>query len=117
MNVRRPSFLIGLAVVLAAPAVATAAQAARKDSKGRQLTRNVTFDYIKFDIEGAEIQALEGCKNIVRQHRPAMAVAVYHRPADLWQIPRIVDALLPQSRFFLRSHGHHGFELVLYVTP
>lgn len=74
-------------------------------------------DYIKFDIEGAEAQALEGCKNIIREHRPAMAVAVYHRPADLWRIPRLVDALLPQSRFYLRSHGHHGFDLVLYVTP
>jgi FkbM family methyltransferase len=74
-------------------------------------------DYIKFDIEGAEAQALEGCKNIIREHRPAMAVAVYHRPADLWRIPRLVDAFLPQSRFYLRSHGHHGFELVLYVTP
>lgn len=74
-------------------------------------------DYIKFDIEGAECQALEGCKSIIRRHRPALAVAVYHRPADLWQIPRAVDALLPQSRFFLRSHGHHGFDLVLYVLP
>lgn len=74
-------------------------------------------DYIKFDIEGAESQALEGCRNIIRQHRPAMAVAVYHRPSDLWRIPRLVDALLPKSRFFLRSHGHHGFDLVLYVTP
>lgn len=74
-------------------------------------------DYIKLDVEGAEIPALQGCKNIIQRHRPAIAVAVYHAPADLWLIPRLIDSLLPDSRFFLRSHGHNGFDLVLYAVP
>jgi len=32
-------------------------------------------------------------------------------------LPRMIDDLLPGSRFFLRLHGHHGFDLVLYVIP
>ena len=73
--------------------------------------------YMKFDIEGGEAAALMGASGIIRRSRPALAIAVYHRPADLWQLPRMVDDLLPDSRFFLRLHGHHGFDLVLYVVP
>lgn len=74
-------------------------------------------DYIKLDVEGAELLALEGCKNTILLHHPAIAVAVYHKPADLWQIPRFLDELVPDSRFYLRSHGQHGFDLVLYAVP
>ena len=73
--------------------------------------------YVKFDIEGGEAAALEGARATIRRSRPALAVAVYHRPADLWHLPRMIDDLLPDSRFFLRLHGHHGFDLVLYVVP
>lgn len=73
--------------------------------------------YMKFDIEGGEAAALEGARGTIRRSRPALAIAVYHRPADLWQLPRMIDYLMPGSRFFLRLHGHHGFDLVLYVIP
>jgi FkbM family methyltransferase len=73
--------------------------------------------YVKFDIEGGEAAALGGARDTIRRSRPALAVAVYHRPADLWQLPRMIDDLLPDSHFFLRLHGHHGFDLVLYAVP
>jgi hypothetical protein len=72
---------------------------------------------MKFDIEGGEAAAVRGASGVIRRSRPALAIAVYHRPDDLWQLPRLVDDLVPGSRFYLRLHGHHGFELVLYVVP
>jgi len=72
--------------------------------------------YVKLDIEGSEIAALRGMTRILSQ-RPILAISLYHRPADLWEIPRIVDTLYERPRLRLRQHGHHGFDTVLYVMP
>ncbi|TXM93746.1 FkbM family methyltransferase [Methylobacterium sp. WL116] len=72
--------------------------------------------YVKLDIEGAERDALEGMAELLAR-RPTVAVSVYHRPSDLWDIPQIVANLYDRPRFRLRQHGHHGFDTVLYVTP
>jgi FkbM family methyltransferase len=72
--------------------------------------------YIKMDIEGAEISALHGMKSTL-ERRPTLAVSAYHRPSDLWEIPRLLGRLYPDPVLRLRQHGHHGFDTVLYVTP
>ena len=73
--------------------------------------------YVKLDIEGAEGSALRGMAETLRTARPALAVCVYHKPADLWKLPRLVDELVPNAAFFLRSHAWNGFDLVLYAVP
>ncbi|MBI1898586.1 MAG: FkbM family methyltransferase [Acidobacteria bacterium] len=40
-------------------------------------------DYIKMDVEGAEVRALEGAKNVMRKHRPRLCIATEHT-ADLY---------------------------------
>ncbi len=57
-----------------------------------QLSR---VDFIKMDIEGAEIQALEGARDTVRRYHPRMAISVEHRPTDPDQIPGVVHGLWP----------------------
>ena len=40
---------------------------------------NITqLDFIKMDIEGAEIEALDGCKMIIETLKPDFAIASYH---------------------------------------
>jgi FkbM family methyltransferase len=73
--------------------------------------------YIKLDIEGFEAEALRGMQKLLTRSRPALAVSVYHKPADLWELPRLVRSLLPNSRLYLRQHGHNGFDTVLYAIP
>jgi len=74
-------------------------------------------NYVKLDIEGAEAAAIRGMARTIRSWRPALAVCVYHRPADLWEIPLLIDELLPDSDFYLRAHAWNGFELVFYAVP
>jgi FkbM family methyltransferase len=74
-------------------------------------------NYVKLDIEGAEAAALRGMAKTIQASRPALAVCVYHKPADLWEIPLLIEELLPDSDFYLRAHAWNGFELVLYAVP
>jgi FkbM family methyltransferase len=40
---------------------------------------NITkIDFIKMDIEGAEIEAVEGCREIINNFKPNFAIASYH---------------------------------------
>lgn len=72
--------------------------------------------YVKLDIEGGEIAALHGMAQLLSR-RPMLAISLYHRPADLWEIPRLIGGLYQRPRLRLRQHGHHGFDAVLYVMP
>lgn len=73
--------------------------------------------YIKLDIEGAEMDALKGAAGLIRQHRPLMAVSVYHQQNHLWRIPLFLKTLSPGYQFFLRPHNEEGWDLVCYAVP
>jgi len=73
--------------------------------------------YVKLDIEGAEAAALRGMARTIQSSRPALAVCIYHKPTDLWEIPQLIDDLLPDSALYLRAHAWNGFDLVFYAVP
>jgi FkbM family methyltransferase len=76
------------------------------------------INYVKMDIEGAEIQAIEGLKNTIFMQIPHLAISVYHKPADLWEIPFKINQIAPDAySFFLRVYGHQTFDTVLYCVP
>jgi len=71
---------------------------------------------IKLDVEGAERRAIRGAANTIRSRAPMLSVAVYHQPADLWELADELLALQPRYRFRLRSHGGDGADLMLYAS-
>lgn len=79
--------------------------------------RRITPTFIKMDLEGAEQEALHGGQNTIASCRPRLALSVYHRPEDLWEIPLLVSRIRPDSRFSLVRHsGPEALaEVVLYV--
>ncbi|MBI3556002.1 MAG: FkbM family methyltransferase [Deltaproteobacteria bacterium] len=72
--------------------------------------------FIKFDIEGAERLALLGARKLLGKVKPALAVCVYHRPEDLWQLPLLIKSFNPGYRFYLRASNGYGDELVIYAV-
>jgi FkbM family methyltransferase len=72
---------------------------------------------IKMDIEGAEPAALKGAARMIQRARPGLAVCIYHEPAHLWEIPRLIHEWQLGYRFYLRCHQYSGFDLVLYAVP
>ena len=79
------------------------------------VTERPTF--VKMDIEGAEAAALAGSRRVISEAGPLLALAAYHKQADLWELPRIVGEMRPDYRLFLRPHAGEGFETVLYAMP
>ena len=60
---------------------------------------------IKADIEGGEQRALAGARRHIENEHPKLLFSVYHRNEDLWKIPRIIDGMSDDYRFFLRFKG------------
>jgi len=52
-------------------------------------------DFIKMDIEGAEVPALEGARETLKRWHPRMALAAYHKPDDPVTIPAMARAAFP----------------------
>ena len=69
---------------------------------------------LKMDIEGAEKSAIQGSAETIRKWKPGLAISVYHKPEDLWEILDEVDALGVYSNFYLRTYGEQTFDTVLY---
>jgi FkbM family methyltransferase len=81
------------------------------------LDRDLVATYVKMDIEGAEPDALAGARRTVTDHRPALAICVYHQQDHLWSLPLAVAQLVEGYRFVLRRYLVDCWEVVLYAIP
>ncbi|MFZ2539841.1 MAG: FkbM family methyltransferase, partial [Oscillospiraceae bacterium] len=61
---------------------------------------------IKFDVEGAEKSAIEGCKITIEQYTPKLMVSSYHKNEDLFGLPIQVLKFNPNYKVFLRHHPY-----------
>lgn len=75
------------------------------------------IDFIKMDIEGMEQEALHGAKNVIRKHRPKLAISVYHKFSDYWEIPLLIKSLAPNYNFYFDHYTACAWESVLYAIP
>lgn len=81
------------------------------------LVGQVTPTYIKMDIEGAEMKALQGARVMIQRTRPTLAVCVYHRPDHLWEVPLALVNLCPEYRLYLRRYAQFPWDVVCYALP
>ena len=80
------------------------------------LGANTHLDYIKYDVEGAEAQALLGSRRIIERDTPALLVSAYHRSADLFRLPLLVHELNPAYKLHLRRMaGVPAWDINLYA--
>ena len=67
-------------------------------------------DFIKMDIEGAEVNALHGARETLRRFRPRLAIATEHKPDDEISIPNAVRAIRSdyhaECGYCAQSGGH-----------
>lgn len=72
-------------------------------------------DYIKFDVEGAEQEALAGGYKTIQKHHPILAISSYHLPNDIIDIPFWLHQHFPNYRIAFRLEGTDGLGGVIYA--
>lgn len=68
------------------------------------------------DIEGAELKALEGYQNILKAHKPKLAISIYHNFNDLWEIPLYIKKIVPEYKIYIRHHTNDFYETMCYAV-
>jgi FkbM family methyltransferase len=81
------------------------------------LTAGVPPTLIKMDVEGAELEALQGARATIATHAPVLAVCVYHASNHLWQVPLHIASMSDRYRFHLRAHAEHCWDVTCYAVP
>ena len=61
-------------------------------------------DYIKLDIEGAELDMLHGAAKTITRYKPRMAISAYHKRDDLWTLANYVKSLRSDYEFKFRHY-------------
>jgi FkbM family methyltransferase len=78
---------------------------------------NHKIDFIKFDIEGAELGAIEGGLKTFITDRPQLAVSIYHSNSDFIEIPSLLIKTLKNYNYYLGHYSTGIYETVLYCIP
>lgn len=73
----------------------------------------VTF--IKMDIEGAELNALIGSRNTIVKNKPILAISIYHKKKDIFEIINYILSLNLNYKFYLRHYSLGKSETILYA--
>ncbi len=74
------------------------------DSVDNIVKEKVTF--LKMDIEGAELKALEGARETITRDRPMLYVCAYHRNEDMFTLPLKINELCGDYKIYFRHHPY-----------
>ena len=74
-------------------------------------------DLIKFDIEGGELDALNGGIKTIKRHKPLLYIPIYHLESDIYSIPEFLNGLGMKMSFRLKwtEKMVWGMDCVLFV--
>lgn len=78
--------------------------------------QDIRPDFIKMDIEGAELDAINGAQAVLANCRPKFAICIYHATEHRWQVPLRLAELCPDYDFYVKK-SHPVCETVFYGTP
>lgn len=72
-------------------------------------------DFIKMDIEGAELDALLGCKETILKYKPKLAISIYHGYSDIRRIPLWIKETCPEYKLFIKHNSRSSLETILFA--
>lgn len=77
-----------------------------------------SIDFIKYDVEGSEYDALCGSIDTITLSRPSMLVSLYHRSEDIFKLPCFISEIYENASFYLRrAKGIPAWDINLLVVP
>ncbi len=79
--------------------------------------RGLSPSFVKLHLEGAELDALKGCRNTILRYRPIIVATSYHNHQGLWELPQWLMGELSGYVFYMRMHSWCGTGSVVYCVP
>jgi FkbM family methyltransferase len=73
--------------------------------------------FLKVHVEGHELHALLGARNLITRMHPVIAVSCYHNLEELMEIPILIRQLWPDYKLYMRHYSTGTSESVLYAIP
>jgi len=71
---------------------------------------NLEVGLIKLDVEGYELKVLTGARRTIKRFKPLMAISIYHRGQDFFEIPKLIKNLVPEYKLrFLNLNAESPF--------
>ena len=75
-------------------------------------------DYIKYDVEGAEYEAILGSRQTIESYSPVLLVSLYHRSRDIFFLPELLMTDFRKYDFYIRRlFSVPAWELDLIMIP
>ena len=75
-----------------------------------------SVDYIKYDVEGAENEALDGSEHTIKAFSPTLLVSLYHRSEDIFELIIKVHEINPSYKLYFRKLRYiPAWDLNLYA--
>lgn len=59
-------------------------------------------DFIKYDVEGAELEALLGSSQTIKKYTPSLLVSLYHRSRDIFSLTNMIKEKYGFYKLYLR---------------
>lgn len=75
------------------------------------------IDFLKLDVEGAEMSVIRGALSSIKRFKPKMAISIYHKPNDLFEICNFLYDQGLGYHFYLDHYTIHHEENILYCKP
>lgn len=76
------------------------------------------IDYIKYDVEGAELEALKGSYDTIEKHRPKLLISAYHRSEDIFSLINYMKEKHPAySLYMRRTECFPAWEIAIIAIP
>ena len=68
------------------------------------LEKNISrVDFIKLDVEGAELDVLRGAATTIARFKPILALSAYHKLDDFWTLTKFIKSIRPDYEFAMRQ--------------
>lgn len=74
---------------------------------------SVTF--IKMDIEGAEMRALQGAVHIIKKSHPILTISAYHEADDLLNISKFISDIGGYKLYLRTAENNLDYDFILYA--
>lgn len=85
-----------------------------------EIVNDEIVTFIKMDVEGSELESLQGAEKTIKRNMPKLAICCYHKRNDIIDLYNYIQSFNSNDikyEFYLRHHSNSAYETVLYAIP